>query len=173
MNLPKVRTARPEDFDGIMRMCVMLHEENGISAVDWNTVAECVINGINGHRSTLAVIGPSEDLHGMLLLRFASSWYSNDAILEELYNYVPEKHRSSHNARALIEFAKAAADKLEMPLLIGILSNHRTRAKVRLYERVFGEPAGAFFLYGQRTGGLHDVRRQDENQLEKHLHADR
>ena len=36
--------------------------------------------------------------------------------------------------------------------MIGVLSNHRTEAKVRLYERQFGKPSGAFFLYNARTG---------------------
>jgi hypothetical protein len=39
-----------------------------------------------------------------------------------------------------------------MPLLIGVLSNSRTEAKIRLYKRHFGEPAGAYFLYNARTG---------------------
>jgi hypothetical protein len=43
---------------------------------------------------------------------------------------------------------------MEMPLLIGVLSNHRTEAKVRLYERQFGKPTGAFFLYNGSTGSV-------------------
>ena len=30
--------------------------------------------------------------------------------------------------------------------------NSRTEAKVRMYERQFGKPSGAFFLYGAKTG---------------------
>jgi hypothetical protein len=57
-------------------------------------------------------------------------------------------------ARKLVEFAKKVSEKLEMPLMIGVLSNSRTDAKTRLYERQFGNPAGAFFLYGMKTGML-------------------
>jgi hypothetical protein len=41
-----------------------------------------------------------------------------------------------------------------MPLMIGVMSNSRTDAKVKLYERQFGNPAGSFFLYGVKTGEL-------------------
>lgn len=150
--LPRVRAAKPEDFNSIMQLCKMLYEENGMTNIDWHRVIQAVTDGVNGKAATLGVIGPFDDLHGMVLLRFAETWYSNELILEELYNYVPPVHRHGHNARALIEFAKAASDRLEIPLLIGVLSTTRTRAKVRLYRRVFGEPAGAFFLYNGRTG---------------------
>lgn len=152
MNLPRVRSAKPEDFPGIMQMCRQIYAENGITEVAWPRVEQIVIDAINGNQSSMSVIGYSDDLAGMLLLRFSSVWYSDELLLEELYNYVPPHHRKGHNARALIEFAKSASDRLELPLLIGILSTHRTRAKVRLYRRVFGEPAGAFFLYGRKIG---------------------
>jgi hypothetical protein len=44
------------------------------------------------------------------------------------------------------------AEKLSVPLAIGVLSNSRTEAKIRLYERVFDSPAGVYFLYGAKTG---------------------
>ncbi len=152
VNLPIVRGAHPHDFMDIMGMCEELYAENGITNVNWGRVQQAVMDGINGNLSTLAVIGPPQDLRGMILLRFAETWYSDQPILEELYNFVPKPHRKGHNARALIEFAKNAADRLDMPLLIGVLSSHRTRAKVRLYRKFFGEPTGAFFLYNGRTG---------------------
>jgi hypothetical protein len=37
-------------------------------------------------------------------------------------------------------------------MLIGVLSNHRTEGKVKLYGRIFGDSAGAFFLYNAKTG---------------------
>lgn len=149
---PAVRAARPEDFPAIMELCRKLYEENGITDVAWHRVEAVVVNGINGRAATLGVIGPCENLGGMILLRFSETWYSEKLVLEELYNFVPPGHRNTHNARILLEFAKSCSDRLEIPLLIGVLSQNRTRAKVRLYERMFGQPAGAFFLYGAQTG---------------------
>ncbi len=47
----------------------------------------------------------------------------------------------------VLAWPKWTAKRLDMKLMIGVLSNERTAAKVRLYERVFGKPAGAFWLY--------------------------
>jgi hypothetical protein len=80
--------------------------------------------------------------------------YSDEQILCERAIFVRPEFRSAKGGRAsrLCEFAKSTADKLEMPLLIGVLSTHRAAGKVRLYERHFGKPAGAYWLYGAKTG---------------------
>ena len=60
-------------------------------------------------------------------------------------------------ARRLCEFSKKVSNELGIPLIIGVLSNNRTEAKVRMYQRIFGEPSGAFFLYNARTGHLKEA----------------
>jgi hypothetical protein len=84
-------------------------------------------------------------------------WYSNAWILEEKIIFVDPEFRNAKGGRArrLCEFSKKVSDDLGIPLMIGVLSSHRTAAKIKLYERQFGEPAGAFFLYGAKTG--HDI----------------
>jgi len=52
----------------------------------------------------------------------------------------------------LCDFAKKVSDTIGLPLVIGVLSNQRTKGKIKLYERQFGEQSGAFFLYGATTG---------------------
>ncbi len=150
---PRVRVAVPEDFAGIMTLCRQLYAENGAVNVDWPSVENTVMDGVNGHQSCLGVIGKPEQLEGMIYLRISRMWYSSDIILEELFNFVGAEFRRSHNAKALLEFAKTNADRLEVPLLIGVISNAKTAAKIRLYSRYLGAPAGAFFLYGAHTGG--------------------
>lgn len=83
-------------------------------------------------------------------------WYSDTPVLEEKAIFIHPNYRSAKGGRArrLCEFSKKASDQLEIPLIIGVLSNHRTEAKVRLYERQFGRPSGAFFLYNARTGSF-------------------
>jgi hypothetical protein len=86
-------------------------------------------------------------------------WYSDNLVLEEKAIFIHPEYRSARGGRArrLCEFSKHAADTLNIPLIIGVLSNHRTEAKVRLYERQFGKPSGAFFLYNATTGGWKDA----------------
>jgi len=81
-------------------------------------------------------------------------WYSDAQVLEERAIFIHPDYRSAKGGRARrwCEFSKRTADGLGIPLIIGVLSNHRTEAKVRLYERQFGKPSGAFFLYNATTG---------------------
>ena len=114
----------------------------------------------------VGIIGEiGEPIQAAILLRTVQMWYSEDWIVEEKaifvhpdYRKAGAKHRSKSSrghAHALCDFSKRVANELGLPLIIGVLSNHRTAAKVRLYERQFGEPAGAFFLYNAKTG--HEV----------------
>lgn len=79
-------------------------------------------------------------------MQLGSVWYSDQTVLEELSSFVLPEFRRSNNAKDLIDFAKGCAKQIGVPLIIGIVSNHRTQAKVELYRRRLGAPAGAFFL---------------------------
>ena len=39
------------------------------------------------------------------------------------------------------------ADELGLPLTIGVLSDERTAAKIRMYSRSMGQPDGAYWVY--------------------------
>jgi uncharacterized protein YfaA (DUF2138 family) len=80
-------------------------------------------------------------------------------VLEERGIFVHPDFRAAKGGRArkLCEFSKFSAEKLGMPLLIGILSNHRTAGKVKLYGRIFGPPAGAYWLVDGKTGVTNKV----------------
>lgn len=147
---PRVRSAKPEDFQRIMVLCRQLYQENGATLVDWPAVEAMVMDGINGFGACLGVIG--DPVQGMIFLRISKMWYSSEMILEELFVYVDPEYRQSNNASALVEFAKSCSHEFDIPLLIGIISNKQTKEKVRLYQRRLGAPAGAFFLYNGKTG---------------------
>lgn len=150
-----VRIGTPADIHPMMDLALKACDENGF--VDPNPqklLAEIwpALNLVDG------VVGIIQDggngLEGAILLRIGSMWYSDTPVLEEKAIFIHPDYRSAKGGRArrLCEFSKKAADELEIPLIIGVLSNHRTEAKVRLYERQFGKPTGAFFLYNGRTG---------------------
>lgn|SRR5262245_22897374 len=154
VDLPLVRAATPDDYPKIMEMCRELYGENGALTVDWPTVELVIMNGINGNNAVIGVIGPPGNIEGMIYLQIGVMWYSQENILEELFSYVAEPFRKSKNSEALIAFARACSDRFKTPLLIGIISNKRTEAKVRLYKKQFGKISGAYFLYGAKTGDL-------------------
>ena len=149
-----VRTATPEDEEGIMGLARLVNSENGVFKMDENKVLSVVRPSLYLQGGIIGVIGPKDYLEGVVVLRVSQYWYSNASFLEEMCVFVHPNYRAAKGGRArkLVEFAKKASEKLELPLMIGILSNSRTDAKTRLYERQFGPPAGAFFLYGASTG---------------------
>lgn len=154
-----VRIGLPDDVDGVMKLALAACEENGVVEPDTNELLQDIWPALNVHLGVMGVIGPvGGELEGAVLLRIGKPWYSNLKVLEEKAIFVQEKYRkgSVRRAQLLIEFSKGMSDKLDLPLLIGVLSNQRTRAKVRMYERIFGEPSGAFFLYNAKTGNWKD-----------------
>jgi GNAT superfamily N-acetyltransferase len=152
----RVRVGTPEDVHQFMDLCLQGSEENGFVQPDAQKLLAEVWPALNRDGGICGVIGtPGADhFEGGILLRTCKLWYSDQIVLEERGVFVHPEYRSAKGGRArkLCEFAKAAAAKLEMPLMIGILSNSRTEGKVRLYERIFGKPAGAYWLIGAETG---------------------
>ena len=133
----------------------MGHEENAFLVANPVKMVMDVWPALNQDHGIVGIIGePGEPIEAAVLLRLGTMWYSDNPVVEEKAIFVRPEFRSAKGGRArkLCEFSKKVADSLGMPLIIGVLSNHRTEAKIRLYRRQFGEPAGAFFLYGAKTG---------------------
>ncbi len=145
--LPEVRLATPADQDDIMAMCRRLHAENGLFALSDDKVLGCLKRYYAREGAIVGVIGKPGHLEASTCLLFSEMYYTTDWHLAELWNYVEPEHRRSHNAEALIDFGKRSAKKIGVPLITGIITNDRTAAKVRLYQRLLGAPAGAFFVF--------------------------
>ena len=91
-----------------------------------------------------------QGLEGMICLVPDQLWYSSDWFLNEVFNFVHPDFRRSTRAKGLIAFAKNISDEMNLPLILGVVSNYRTEAKVKLYERQFPK-AGAFFMYNNSS----------------------
>lgn len=156
----KVRLATPADEDALMELANRAWHENGVMDINQDKMRGMIRPALYLWQGLVGIIGaPGEKIEAAILLRISQMWYSDSWILEEKAIFVdPEFRKASRSnqdqshARKLVDFSKEVADSLGIPLLIGVLSNHRTEAKIRLYERHFGAPAGAFFLYGAKTG---------------------
>lgn len=142
----RVRFAERCDRDDVLWLCRELHNENGLFEMDEEKVRDVVDSHLNRSGGIIGVIGQPGALEGLIILRMGSPWYSNQTVLEELSSFVLPEFRRSTNAKDFIDFAKSCAHEIGVPLIIGIVSNHRTQAKVELYRRRLGAPAGAFFL---------------------------
>lgn len=151
----KIRLATVEDLDEMMRLALSACDENGFLNPNPIKLLEQIWPALNQDHGLCAVIGkPGGTIEGAILLRIGQMWYSDDLTIEERAIFIHPDFRGAKGGRArkLCEFSKTVADTLGLPLVIGVLSNSRTEAKVRMYERQFGKPSGAFFLYGAKTG---------------------
>lgn len=155
-----VRRVEVGDRDSVLELFNLLHEENGLFSLSKEKVhyildrvldPESIPENDSGLRGYMGVIGPVGKLEGFILVMLSQYWYTDDICLEELANFVHPDHRVSNHAKTLLGWSKQLSDRVGIPLLVGIMSNTRTQAKVRLYRRQLPE-AGAFYLYNATTG---------------------
>lgn len=152
---PAVRVGTPADLDGMMHLALDATQENAFISPDVSKLLKTMWGALTRQNGIVGIIGkPGEAFEGAILLVFGELWYSHEPVLEERAVFVAPEYRNAKGGRArkLCEFAKTASEELDIPLSIGVLSNSRTEAKIRLYERMFGQPAGVYFLYGAKTG---------------------
>jgi hypothetical protein len=151
----KVWVGNPDDVDDVMELAITACSENGFVAPNPMKLLSEIWPALNKDKGIVGIVGvPGKKLQGVILLRIGNIWYSDEEILEERAVFIYPEFRSAKGGRArkLCEFGKKVSNELGIPLTIGVLSNHRTEGKVRMYERIFGKPSGAYFLYGVRTG---------------------
>lgn len=152
----QIRLGTPDDVHEVMKLAIAAVEENAFLDATAVRLLQEVWPALNLDKGLIGLIGPpSGEIEGMLVLRIGTLYYSEMLCIEEKVCYVKPEFRSARGGRArkLCEFGKSVSDTLKLPLSIGVLSNSRTAAKTRLYERIFGPQAGAFFLYGAETLG--------------------
>lgn len=150
-----IRLATTDDMTEVMKLAVMAAQDNGFLDFSQELLAREIWPALCGDHGLFPVIGPRGGaIEGFVLLRIGTMFYSSRQCLEEKCLWVHPDHRAAKGGRArkLLEFTKKTADALGIPLIIGIMSTQRAAGKVKLYERMFGQPTGAFFLYGAECG---------------------
>jgi hypothetical protein len=151
-----IRLATPADVHDIMSLALSACDENGFVDPNPEKLLAEIWPALNRDHGLVGMIGKEGGKpEGAILLRIGTMWYSDNQVLEEKAIFIHPEYRSAKGGRArkLCEFSKQVSDSLGIPLIIGVLSDNRTEAKVRLYERQFGKPSGAYFLYNAKTGG--------------------
>lgn len=148
--LPVVK-ARPEDKGEVMDICKQDHSENGQFSFSLRKVDYTVSKILHENAGVIGIIRRSESIESIIVMQIGQFWYTDDWCLEETLNYVRPAYRKSTNAKDMISFGKRCSDELGIPLVIGVVSNERTQAKIALYERQLGKPVGGYFIYGNKA----------------------
>ncbi len=165
-----VRVAGLADKEEVFRLFREAHKENGIMPYDMERVAWWIMRMLSpetihpmdtGPRGVIGVIGKPDHLEGAAFLVIGRIWYATQPHIEELAVYVDPKYRRpskggnstygnvSHQ-RTLIEWMKEQSTMTGLPLFSGIMTTHRTEAKIRLYEKMLPK-VGAVFHFNPLT----------------------
>ena len=89
-----VRMAERADEEAIMHLCRMLHEENGQFTMSEAKVRDGLRQAFDRLGGVIGVIDGPDGLEGVILLHIGQLWYSDDWMLEEMFNFVHPAHRS-------------------------------------------------------------------------------
>jgi len=170
-----VRTATVRDESQLMSLCRALHQDNGIFTMDDDLVYRMLHSILQPEQDkvgggVIGVIDGDDELAAAICIMFSHFWYSHDVHLEELFNFVRPEYRRTTYGREMLEFAKRCQQTLGLPLFTGIVTNKRLEAKVTMYRKKLGPPAGAFFVVGA-TWQNEETRPCDD--LWVNRHADR
>lgn len=156
----RVRIANAGDVEELFQLCCIMHDENFVLPMSEDKVRSFLVNStlpeIEKRCGVIGIVGEKGKIEGAMGLAFESMWYSDEMCLFDMWTYVLPKYRSSTNSQDLIAWSKMISNHFGYPLMIGILSNVRTEAKVRLFRKQLGTPAGTFFIYGNtHQSGVH------------------
>lgn len=148
---PDVRIAQEIDEPELLRLAKMAAEEDDQGRFDLDKVQ--AIFDLHFYKSggIIGTIGdPGKTLKAFTLLAITKPWYSYDDHVQQLALFVDPDHRKTNYAKQLMIFSKKTSKALNLNLSIDVISNERTEAKVRLYQRQFPQ-SGVFFRYDPQS----------------------
>lgn len=141
----------PAVFDLVM--AEMREVAEPIAPIHEDKVIDLIHRGTRGKLGFVGVIDGPEGAPVAVTVLIASQWsWSAQYMLESVVHYVAPDHRKSHHIDDLLNFDKWLAEQAsktwgyEIPLLSSIMTTHRVRAKMLLWNKHFRQ-IGGFFLH--------------------------
>lgn len=145
---PTVRFAVDQDARQLLEMCRLMHAENGLFPLSEAKVAYEIEDSIRQQNGVIGVIGAVGAPVAVAWMIAGADWYTESVSISDRMVFVHPDHREgTTHFRDLLAWARAMSDSLG-PLLIGVLSDRRIAAKLRIYQRHFGAPRAFLFTYG-------------------------
>ena len=142
----KVRPAILQDEPEVISTIRQLAAEDGAYPPSDELAIPFIRRALDGD-GIIGIVRPGNDIEALVFLRIAAPWFSQDLYLDEYVLYCKPQYRKSRDARALVQFAKRQADRLNLPLRIGITSKADNERKQALYQRMLSDPTAYFFTY--------------------------
>ena len=91
-------------------------------------IADHIING-KGY-----IVRLNDDIIGATLVKVTDYWFSKETFINEGVFYVSAKARRTPAAKLLLNELKAYARELDLPLMIGVTTGDRLKAKDKFFE---------------------------------------
>lgn len=145
-----VTKAKPSDKEAVVDICREDYLENGQFSLSPTKLEKMVSGILDDGKGIIGLIRRNDVIEAVMLMQISQFWYTEDWCIEEVLNFVRPAFRRSTNAKDMIQFAKRCSDELGIPLVIGVVSNERTAAKIALYERQLGKSCGGYFIYSKK-----------------------
>jgi hypothetical protein len=139
------------------------HNENGVFSLDFQKVdwmlgrllrPDMIPEADTGTRGIMGVIGPVGALEAVVAVVISAPWYSSERCLNDLVMFVDPEFRHSEHSKALLEWMKYQSTIAGIKIVSGVVTTHRTEAKIRLYQRQMPTKLGAYFLYDPKASVL-------------------
>lgn len=150
-----VRTAVEADEEGIMALLRSEYAENGVDGADWDRIRNIVQRAWSKDGALIGVIGKIGEPVGLACLVVSEIPATGEPLLRDLSVYVHPDHRRSGYAKALLGYCKKVADALGIKTVIdvygGKITDGKPDGRMKLYERMFGEPVSYSFLYSPKA----------------------
>lgn len=164
-----VRIALPSDEDAIFDLLTGpggLYEENALFPLSKRKVRNTIHYGCAQHNGQIGKPGGPQGIIGVIEhegkivgtvgMGFSEFWYTETMHLSEYWNFVHPDFRKTDYANDLIDFAKWCSQRLNLLLHMGIISTHRVKGKVRLYQRKM-RYMGGYFMFGLSEEKLKEI----------------
>jgi hypothetical protein len=153
-----VRLARPGDEDAVYDLLLGLYSENALFTLSEHKARATIRYATEKRGGIIGVIDGPKGLEATVGLALETYWYTDQWHLSEYWNYVSPEFRQSNHAKRLIDYSKWMADRLGVPLIMGILTTSHLAPKMRLYQRQLDQ-IGAFFHHGLSISGTYPQRK--------------
>jgi hypothetical protein len=141
---PSVTLATAKDAEDLVDLLIENHKENGLADLKLSALWEIVIRGCERQNAMIGIIRGEKKIEGSVGLFRGPWWYSDEEHWIDHWNFVHPDFRKTKHAQHLLDFANWLASQMTEPVLMGVLSDHRTQGKLKLYGRKMRLIGGVF-----------------------------
>lgn len=133
---PVLTVATRDDAAGLLGLLRQMHREVGIGILHEGKAVPVGMRMIDDPDCTVFLVKLGNDIIGSAALRLADyMWYSRDLFLVDQWFYVRPGEKRAASALILMNAAKRLSQRLEVPLVLGLLGAGQLERRIRFFDR--------------------------------------